>query len=111
MRVIIIALFKYYIRITDISYLVWRDNIMSKNKTKSGKSNGCGRKIFELRVAMDISQKNLADRMMDLGVEFDKNAISNIELGKRQVSEIELRKFAKFFNVDINQLIDDDYED
>ena len=71
---------------------------MYKNKTISGRNNICGIKIHELRCAMtDVSQKHL-----------DKNAIQRIESGKRFVTDIELRYFAKVLNVSYEALLDPD---
>ena len=56
----------------------------------------CGIKIRELRSRMnDVSQKRLADMLQLLGLDLDKNAIQRIESGKRFVTDIELRYFAK----------------
>ena len=76
---------------------------MYKNKTISGRNNICGIKIHELRCAMtDVSQKHLA------GLDLDKNAIQRIESGKRFVTDIELRYFAKVLNVSYEALLDPD---
>ena len=47
----------------------------------------------------DVSQKRLADMLQLLGLDLDKNAIQRIESGKRFVTDIELRYFAKVLNV------------
>ena len=39
------------------------------------------------------------------GVDMDKNAIQRIECGKRFVTDIELRGFAKVFGVTADELI------
>ena len=74
---------------------------MYKNKSISGRNNICGIKIRELRSRMnDVSQKRLAD--------LDKNAIQRIESGKRFVTDIELRYFAKVLNVSYEELLSED---
>ena len=87
---------------------------MYKNKTISGRNNICGIKIHELRCAMtDVSQKHLADMLQLKGLDLDKNAIQRIESGKRFVTDIELRYFAKVLKVSYEELLagDDPLED
>ena len=79
---------------------------MYKNKSISGRNNICGIKIRELRSRMnDVSQKRLADMLQLLGLDLDKNAI---ESGKRFVTDIELRYFAKVLNVSYEELLSED---
>ena len=75
------------------------------NKTPDGKNNICGEKIAELRIRIGISQKKLADRLQIAGLDIDKNAIQRIEAGKRFVTDIELKKFAEFFSINIDELL------
>lgn len=75
------------------------------NKTSDGLNNICGKKIALLRVAMKISQRELADRMQLVGIDIDKNAIQRIECGKRFVTDIEIIGFAKILNVTYNELL------
>ena len=82
---------------------------MYKNKSISGRNNICGIKIRELRSRMnDVSQKRLADMLQLLGLDLDKNAIQRIESGKRFVTDIELRYFAKVLNVSYEELLSED---
>ena len=82
---------------------------MYKNKTISGRNNICGIKIRELRSTMtNVSQKHLADMLQLKGLDLDKNAIQRIESGKRFVTDIELRYFAKVLNVSYEALLDSD---
>ena len=74
---------------------------MYKNKTISGRNNICGIKIHELRCAM-------TDMLQLKGLDLDKNAIQRIESGKRFVTDIELRYFAKVLNVSYEALLDPD---
>lgn len=81
---------------------------MYKNKTTSGRNNICGIKIRELRCAMEnVSQKRLADMLQLMGLDLDKNAIQRIESGKRFVTDIELRYFAKVLHVSYETLLDE----
>ena len=82
---------------------------MYKNKSISGRNNICGITIRELRSRMnDVSQKRLADMLQLLGLDLDKNAIQRIESGKRFVTDIELRYFAKVLNVSYEELLSED---
>ena len=77
------------------------------NKSETGRNNLCGEKVAMLRVAMGISQRQLADLLQLEGLEIDKNAIQRIEAGKRFVTDIELVHFAKVLNVSYEKLLDE----
>lgn len=82
---------------------------MFKNKTSSGKNNIAGSNIAKLRKAADskMSQRALADKMQLEGIELDKNAIQRIEAGKRFITDIELKTFAKVLKTTLSDLLDD----
>lgn len=71
---------------------------MFKNKHIDGKCNRCGEQIAKLRKQLPdkTSQRILADRMQEKGIDMDKNAIQRIEHGDRFVTDIELAAFADF---------------
>jgi len=75
------------------------------NKTAEGLNNACGKKISVFRKAMNISQRELADKMQLVGIDIDKNAIQRIECGKRFVTDIEIIAFAKVFDVKFDDLL------
>lgn len=75
------------------------------NKTSEGLNNVCGKNIAKFRTAMNISQRELADRMQLVGIDIDKNAVQRIECGKRFVTDIEIIAFAKVFNVAYEELL------
>lgn len=75
------------------------------NKTSDGLNNICGKNIAKLRVKMNISQRELADRMQLVGIDIDKNAIQRIECGKRFVTDIEIIAFAKIFSITYEELL------
>ena len=79
---------------------------MFKNKN-DGKNNLCGESIYKLRLSYPtkLSQRGLADKMQLMGMDLDKNAIQRIECGKRFVTDIELKAFAKVFGVSVDELI------
>lgn len=75
------------------------------NKTKEGKNNLCGPRIMAYRMLLGISQRELADRLQITGLDIDKNAIQRIECGKRFVTDIELVKFTRVFNCELEDLV------
>ena len=77
------------------------------NKADDGSNNICGKNIAKFRSDMKISQRELADIMQLAGLDIDKNAIQRIECGKRFVTDIEVKIFAKVFNVDFDKLLSD----
>lgn len=80
---------------------------MFKNKHIDGKCNRCGEQIAKLRKQLPdkTSQRILADRMQEKGIDINKNAIQRIECGKRMVKDIELDVFAKIFHVSVDELM------
>ncbi len=74
------------------------------NKTENGRNNVCGRKIFEIRKSMKISQRELADRLQLAGLDVDKNAIQRMESGQRFITDIELIYLSKVLRVSIEEL-------
>ena len=80
---------------------------MFKNKSKSGKNNICGDKIYSLRKQQipKMSQRILADKLQLKGIDVDKNAIQRIESGERFVTDIELKVLADIFNTSVDFLL------
>lgn len=76
------------------------------NKAAGGKNNLCGGQVARRRVAMGISQRQLADLLQLEGLEIDKNAVQRIEAGKRFVTDIELVQLARVFKVSIEDLLE-----
>jgi len=78
---------------------------MFTNKAADGKNNICGKRIAHYRGKLNISQRQLADRMQLVGIDIDKNAVQRIECGKRFVTDIEISAFAKVFDVTTDELL------
>lgn len=78
---------------------------MFKNKTKDGKLNLCGKAIYEFRKQNSLSQRALADQLQLIGIDLNKNAIQKIESGERFVTDIELKAFADFFKISLDDLV------
>lgn len=64
-----------------------------------GRNNIAGLKIRQLRKNLKVSQRIIAEKLCELGLDIDKNAIQRIECGKRFITDIELSYFAKLFSV------------
>jgi transcriptional regulator with XRE-family HTH domain len=79
---------------------------MFKNKNEDGSLNLCGSKIAKLRKSQNISQRELADALQLLGLDLGKNAIQQIESGKRFVTDIELKTIAQYFKIGIERLFE-----
>ncbi len=75
------------------------------NKTENGENNICGKNVSEFRKQLNISQRELADRLQLIGLDIDKNAIQRIECGKRFVTDIELKRLSEVFNATYEQLL------
>ena len=80
---------------------------MFKNKTVSGRNNIAGSNIAQLRKSATpkMSQRLLADKVQLEGLDLDKNAIQRIESGQRFVTDIELKVFARIFQVSYEDLL------
>ncbi|MFZ5974248.1 MAG: helix-turn-helix domain-containing protein [Bacillota bacterium] len=78
---------------------------MFKNKNADGTLNIAGITIAELRKERQLSQRALADQIQLKGIDLNKNAIQQIECGKRFITDIELKAFAHFFDVTTDDLL------
>ena len=76
------------------------------NKSKDVFNNICSKNITKYRNELKLSQRALADKMQLVGIDIDKNAIQRIECGKRFVTDIEIVRFAKVFNIDYKDLLE-----
>lgn len=76
------------------------------NKTLDGRNNVCGTNVAAIRKTMNISQRELADRLQLHGLDVDKNAVQRIEAGKRFVTDIELMALAAVLKVKIDELLE-----
>ncbi len=81
---------------------------MYKNKSSNG-NNICGRKLCILRKQLSpkVSQRAFAEKLQLEGIDLDKNAIQRIECGKRFVTDIELKAFARVLNTTADDLLTD----
>ncbi len=75
------------------------------NKTSDGLNNVCGKKVSFYRNQLNLSQRELADKLQLVGLDIDKNAIQRIECGKRFITDIEIIGFTKVFNITFDELL------
>lgn len=80
---------------------------MFTNRTSDGRNNIVGVKVAELRKSQGkrFSQRALADKLNDIGLNIDKNQVQRIESGQRFVTDIELGYLAKALGVDVMDLL------
>lgn len=79
---------------------------MFKNKNDHS-NNICGKNVRRLRRTCSpyLSQRAFAERLSQVGIKLNKNAIQRIESGQRFVTDIELTAIADVFGVSIEELI------
>ena len=75
------------------------------NKTEDGFNNICGKRIAEKRIAMGLSQRELADKLQLIGLDIDNNAIQRIECGKRFVTDIEIKYLSRALDLSYIELL------
>ena len=68
------------------------------NKAKDGNNNISGKNIAKFRKELNISQRELADRLQLTGLDIDKN-------GKRFVTDVELVYFSEVLDKTLNELL------
>ena len=71
----------------------------------NGRNNIVGVEVRRRRKEQKISQRELSDRLADIGLDVDKNAIQRLEHGDRFVTDIELVFLAKYFECSVEELI------
>ena len=80
---------------------------MNNSRKIDGSLNVVANQIKYYRKKNNLSYQKLSDKLMLLGVDIHKQAIYNIEIGKRTVVDYELCAFAKCFGITVNDLIND----
>ena len=80
---------------------------MNNSRKIDGSLNVIGNKIKYYREKNNLSYQKLSDKLMLLGVDIHKQAIYNIEVGKRTIVDYELCAFAKIFGISVNDLTDE----
>ena len=72
------------------------------------RNNICGRKVAQLRIEKGWSQRELAERLQTIGHDIGKNQVSQLELGRRFVNDIELKALSEIFHVSVDELLNED---
>lgn len=72
-----------------------------------GKKNVCGKKVYEARKKLDLTQEELAARLQIEGFNIERNSLSRLECGRRFVADYELKILAKVLKVEIEWLVSD----
>jgi transcriptional regulator with XRE-family HTH domain len=76
------------------------------------KSNLCGKRVKLARVEKDLKQVDLAAALsVDHKIEITQKGISNVEIGLRRVTDIELVALAKTLDVSATWLLYGDKKD
>ena len=90
----------------DGSFRAAVSGVFMRKITTSDQKNIIGSRIRQLRMARKLTQDELAARLQVNGYNFSKLTILRIELGKRLVTDIELKGLCEFFETDPNSLLD-----
>lgn len=84
---------------------------MFKARTESGRNNIVGIAVHKLRKQLNISQRELADRLRINGLlDINKNAVQKMESGQRFINDIEVAQLAKIFSVSVADLYENSAE-
>ena len=84
---------------------------MYKNKyddNHTERNNICGRTVARMRSEKGWSQRELAEKLQTIGHDIGKNQVSQMELGRRFVNDIELKALSEIFHVSVDELLDED---
>lgn len=84
---------------------------MSQTRNKynalNGRLNVTGSNINRIRTEQNISAQALSDKLIILGIDIHRQAIYDIESGKRSVADYELCAIAEMLNVTADVLLRD----
>jgi len=78
---------------------------MKPRKLKLGNRNIIGAKVYDVRNAKGLKQKELLEKLQQKGVEISTPALSLLEGQKRPVSDIELKALSEILNVSVEWLL------
>lgn len=80
---------------------------MNNTRKHVGDLNVIGNKVKYYRELNHLSYQSLSNMLMLYGVDIHKQAIYNIEVGKRTVVDYEICALAKCFKIDVTDLLSD----
>lgn len=72
----------------------------------NGRKNLCGRKVYEARCKLRMTQSDLAAKLQLAGITIERDSISRIEIGTRFVTDYEIRELSRILKVNIEWLLD-----
>lgn len=76
-------------------------------KGLNGRLNVTGKNINYIRTSKNISAQNLSDKLMIIGLDIHRQAIYDIESGRRTVADYELCAIADVLGVSTDLLLED----
>lgn len=84
---------------------------MNNSRSKSDNLNVVGNVVQQLREDKNLSYQELSDKLMLYGIDISKMGLSRIEKGKRTVTDFELCGLSKVFNVSLDYLVSEFYNE
>lgn len=76
-------------------------------KILDGKLNVTGKNINRIRTERKMSAQNLSDKLIIIGLDIHRQAIYDIESGKRTVADYELGAIAEILGVTTDSLLNE----
>ena len=70
-----------------------------------GKSNVIGQKIRQIRESKNLSQAELSDKLMILGIDINSDGIYKIEKGRRIIKDFELSAISIILDTSESELL------
>lgn len=75
------------------------------------KLNVIGNTIKYYREKNNLSQMDLSNKLLLIGIDIPKNSIQRLEKGNRIIKDYELAGFSKIFKISIDELLKDFIEE
>lgn len=75
----------------------------------NGKLNVIGTKIRQFRQKRNLTEQELSNRLLLLGIDIPVKSIYHIEIGTRTVLDFEICGIAKVLNISVQDLLEDYY--
>lgn len=79
---------------------------MHKIKAETGLANIAGKYINEYRLSHNMSLRDMAELLQKKGLDWDKNAVSRAEQGRRTIIDVEVVKLAEVMGVSCDEILD-----
>lgn len=72
-----------------------------------GKSNVLGKRFKEIRLEKNLSQTDISNQLMLLGIDINVDGVYKIEKGKRILKDFEFASLCIILGIDASDLIED----